>query len=370
MDELPDLARVDLGLTAEQAEYRDVLRDLLSPASPGTAAAGPPDAESWHRLCAETGLAGAAIDPAYGGGGGGTRDLAVAFEELGRALATVPALSTVGLAASALTLSGDGEAMERWLPPIAEGHLTATVVWPDGTDRLVAEPLGGDRHRIDGTAAFVLDGSTADLLIVAARAGASGTVLLAVDPGGQSGVVREPLPTFDLTRPFAAVTFRAATGTLVGRADDADQVLAGTLDRARVHLAAEQLGGAAACLESAVAYARTRVQFGRAIGSFQAVKHKCADMLVAVETTRTAVRYAAWAADNAPGLLPAAAAMAQAEASRSFLLAASENLQIHGGLGFTWEHSAHLYLKRAKSMAVFLGGPRDHHRALAGHLGL
>jgi alkylation response protein AidB-like acyl-CoA dehydrogenase len=178
------------------------------------------------------------------------------------------------------------------------------------------------------------------------------------------------LPTLDLTRKFARITLRGAVATAVGTPGSARTLLADTLDVARIYLAAEQLGGATRCLDQAVDYAKSRVQFGRQIGSFQAVKHRCANMLCAVEDARSAVRYASWVADHRPADLGRAAALAKAVSSDAFMFAAASNIQVHGGIGFTWEHTVHLPFKRAKAMQVFLGDSHAQRRRLADYLGL
>ena len=225
---------------------------------------------------------------------------------------------------------------------------------------------------LTGTKQFVLHGATADLIIVAARTD-QGPAFFAVTPGHRSGVTvsdiadrsrelgltRTALRTLDLTRPMATLEFSDTPATLIGTAGAAGQALDAVLDRAMTALAAEQAGAARACLEASAAYARERHQFGRPIGSFQAVKHKCADMLVKVELAQAAATEAARAAAGDPDAapLPQAAAVAHAVCSESLMFVAAENIQVHGGIGFTWEHPAHLYFRRAKASQLMFGGP-------------
>ena len=210
----------------------------------------------------------------------------------------------------------------------------------------------GDAFKITGTKSFVLDGHVADLIIVAARTDA-GVSLFAV-PGDAAGLTRTSLSTMDQTRKQAKLDFDGVSGTLVGTDGGGWDVLSTVLDLAAVALAAEQVGGAQKCLDMAVEYAKVRVQFGRPIGSFQAIKHKCADMLLEVESAKSAAYYAGWCASEMNDELPSVASLAKAYCSDAYFHAAAENIQIHGGIGFTWEHPAHLYFKRAKSLRAAL----------------
>jgi alkylation response protein AidB-like acyl-CoA dehydrogenase len=215
---------------------------------------------------------------------------------------------------------------------------------------------------------FVLDGHTADLILVAARTSA-GVSLFAVD-GGASGLTRTALSTMDQTRKQAKVEFDNTPARLIGADGAGWNVLSTVLDLAAVALAAEQVGGAQKCLDMAVEYAKVRVQFGRPIGSFQAIKHKCADMLLEVESGKSAAYYASWAAAEDNDELPVVAALSKAYCSEAYFHAAAENIQIHGGIGFTWEHPAHLYFKRAKSSEIYLGDPTYHRELLAQRIGI
>ena len=226
-----------------------------------------------------------------------------------------------------------------------------------------ATSADGDAWKISGTKMYVLDGHTASLLIVAARTDA-GVSLFAVD-GDAAGVTRTALSTMDQTRKQAKVELADASGRLIGTDGGGWAVLEQVLDLAAVALAAEQVGGAQACLDMAVQYAKDRVQFGRPIGSFQAIKHKCADMLLEVESAKSAAYYAGWAASELNDELPSVASLAKAYCSEAYFHAAAENIQIHGGIGFTWEHPAHLYFKRAKSSELLFGDPTYHREQLA-----
>jgi alkylation response protein AidB-like acyl-CoA dehydrogenase len=270
--------------------------------------------------------------------------------------------------------SGDEGAKKDLLPGIAAGTTIATLAltedsgrWSTDAVTLAASETGG-KWRLDGHKMFVIDGHNADLLLVAART-SSGVSLFAVEAGA-SGVTRTPLATMDQTRKQARIEFFAAAARLVGAEGGADRVLSRTLDLAAVALAAEQVGGAQRCLDMSVDYAKNRIQFGRPIGSFQAIKHKCADMLMEVESAKSAAYYAAWAAAEDSEELPVVASLAKSYCSEAYFHAAGENIQIHGGIGFTWEHDAHLYFKRAKSSELLLGDPSYHRDLLARRIGI
>jgi alkylation response protein AidB-like acyl-CoA dehydrogenase len=232
---------------------------------------------------------------------------------------------------------------------------------PEGADLTAAS--GGDGSVLSGDAPFVLDGHVAGLVLVPARA--NGAVSLYAVDAGASGVRRMPLDSMDQTRKLASLSFEDAPARLVGTSGDAARVLSRVLDRAAVALAAEQVGGASRCLDMTVEYAKTRVQFDRPIGSFQAVKHKCADMLVAVESARSALFGAIRHATTDDAGLPVSASIAKTLCSEAFLHVATENIHVHGGIGFTWEHAAHLYFRRAKSGEMLLGTPTYHRRRFA-----
>ena len=296
-------------------------------------------------------------------------------EELGAELACVPYLSTVVLAAGALVVADDEEAAAEHLPAIASGSLVATLavtegagVWEEAEVRTVArEDHGG--HVLDGSKSFVVDGASADLLLVAARDQA-GVGLFAI-AGESPGLRRTPLVALDLTRPLARLELTGVPARRVGAAGDGWGVVEEVLDRAAVAVAAEAVGGAQRCLDAAVAHARARVQFGRPIGSFQAVQHKLADVLVAVEAARSVAAAAAAALDDPErDDAPLLASTAKAYCAEAFVRAAAESIQVHGAVGFTWDHDAHLYFKRARSAALLLGDPAWHRERVARRLGL
>ena len=332
------------------------------------------DPAVWDQMAQQLGLQGLAIPEEYGGSGYSYVELIVVLEEMGRALLPAPYFSTVALAANALLASGDDAAKKEYLPGIAAGETIATLAitepsgrWDEAGITLEAAK-GGDGYTLTGEKSFVIDGHTAALIIVAARTGA-GVSLFAVD-GDAAGLTREALSTMDQTRKQAKLTFANTPAKLIGAEGEGWGVLSKTLDLAAVALAAEQVGGAQKVLEMSVQYAKDRVQFGRPIGSFQAIKHKCADMLLEVESAKSAAYYAGWAASEDNEELPVVASLAKAYCSDAYFHAAAENIQIHGGIGFTWEHDAHLYFKRAKSSELMLGDPTYHRELLAQRIGI
>lgn len=319
----------------------------------------------WRRCATEIGVHGIAIPVGAGGAGAGLTELGVVFEELGRALACGPYLATIALAAPALVMAVEPAIAQPLLTTIASGETVATLAWggagPAETELVAAG------QAISGTAPIVVDALAADVLLVSARA-ADGTVgLYRVDPAGP-GVIREALSTLDSTRRLGRVRFEGAPAVMLS--DDAGPALSRAFAAARLLMAAEQLGGAQQVFEDALEYAKTRVQFGRAIGSFQAVKHRCADMLVEVELARSLVYHALFVAAGEPQAAGREAAIACPFVSDTYVRLAADNIQIHGGIGFTWEHSAHLYLKRAKSCQHLLGNPTRLRRQLAVDLGI
>ncbi|TNY37147.1 acyl-CoA dehydrogenase family protein [Thermomonospora catenispora] len=360
-----------LAVTEEQRELRATLRRFFAEVSPSREVrrlmATPEgyDPAVWRRMAEQLGLPGLAVPEEHGGAGCGMRELAIVLEEMGRALVCAPFFASAVLAVHALLASGDEKARRDLLPGLADGTVIGTLVHTgdgDGTS-VTAE---GDR--LTGTAAFVLDGHVADLILMAART-PEGVSLFAVD-GDAPGLTRTLLPTLDQTRRLARLECSGVPARPVGPPGAGAEILARTRDVALVALAAEQLGGAQRVLEMSVEHAKARRQFGRPIGGFQAVKHKCADMLVEVESARSAVLHAATVADEEPAELPTAAALAQAYTSEAFFRAAGENIQIHGGIGFTWEHDAHLYFKRAKASQLLFGSPAAHRERVARLIGL
>jgi alkylation response protein AidB-like acyl-CoA dehydrogenase len=330
------------------------------------------DAAVWQQMAEQLGLQGFALPEEHGGSGYGFLEQIVVLEEMGRALLCAPYFSSVVLAGNALVESGDEAAQKDLLPGIAEGSTIATLAWVEnpsdwGIDGLqMTAKRAGDGYVLDGKKTLVLDGHTASLILVVAQAD-GGPSLFAVDPSA-NGVTRRKLDSLDMTRKVASLELSGVAARLIGSEGDAARIIEKTLRLAVVALAAEQVGAAQRCLEMSVDYAKLRVQFGRPIGSFQAIKHKCADMLLEVESARSAAYYAAWAAAEGSDELPVVASLAKAYCSDAFASAATESIQIHGGIGFTWEHDAHLFYRRAKSTEQFLGSPAEHRDQLATRL--
>ena len=375
-----DAGHTPAARTEEHEALRSTLRRFLTQRAPSEAIRRSTESDEghdpllWRDMAARLGLQAVALPEKYGGLGGGPVELGIVLEELGRILLPSPYFATVALAGQALAACGDDTAKARWLPAIADGSLTGTLALAEESaswhvEDVTAEAVpGAEGPRVFGTKMFVVDGHSADLILVAARTD-TGPGLFAVE-GTARGVTRTRLETLDPTRRLARVDLDGAPALRVGPEGDATAYLRTVTDLAAVALAAEQVGGAQACLDAAVAYAKVRVQFGRPIGSFQAVKHKCADMLVKVEAARSAAYHALSAAAAGPDGLPVPAALAAACCADAFTHAAKENIQIHGGIGCTWEHDAHLYLRRAKSSEQLLGSPAAHRRRLAGLVGI
>ncbi|MGC2794991.1 MAG: acyl-CoA dehydrogenase family protein [Mycobacterium sp.] len=321
------------------------------------------DPAVWRELAA-MGLTGLLISDEYGGAGAGPVELGIVLEEMGRVLVVSPFLSTAVLVPNLLAETGDTAECAAVLPRIAAGELIASVAFAeDGSARLpatIATSAGaiGEAWHITGYKHFVLDGQLADLLYVLADSDA-GAAVFAVDAGA-TGLDVTPLTTVDPTRKQCRLQFVDTPARLVGRLGAGVEVFSAALDRSAVALLSEQAGGARRAVEMATEYAKTRYQFGRAIGSFQAVKLMCADMLLEAESAVSAARFVAGSfAALAPSRI-ADLALAQAYCSDAFVSVAANNIQVHGGIGFTWEHPAHLYLRRARSDAQLLGSPSWH----------
>lgn len=340
------------------------------------------DTEIWGRIGMELGWPSLIIPEEYGGSGFTYVELIAVMEEMGRALLCAPFFSTVCLAGNALLVAGTEDQKKEHLPGIASGETIATLAYTEQNGRwdadgvtAVAKKDGGD-YVINGTKTYVLDGHTADLLVVAARAeGTSGAegVSLFVVPSETAGIERRKLNTMDMTRKQAEITLsdvRVPAAGLMGGEGEGWESMTKILDLASVALSAEQVGGAQKCLDMSVEYAKVRVQFGRPIGSFQAIKHKCADLMVQVETARSAAYYAACAAAEEHDDLATTASLAKAWCSEAYFRCAADALQVHGGVGFTWEYDVHLHLKRARSMEAWLGTPAWHRERIAAALGL
>ncbi|MBK9180660.1 MAG: acyl-CoA/acyl-ACP dehydrogenase [Acidimicrobiales bacterium] len=371
---------MNFAFSEEQEELRRTVRSFLEQKSPETEVRRLMETEDgydpavWSQMAEQLGLQGLIVPEEHGGSGYSYVELCVVLEEMGRALLCAPYFSTVVLGANTLMQSGDEAAKKEYLPGIASGETIATLAFTEESGRwdeagiTMQATKSGDGYTLDGTKMFVLDGHVADLILVAARSG-SGVSLFAVD-GGAAGLTRTALSTMDQTRKQARLDFSGTPARLVGAEGKGWDVLSTVLDLAAVGLSDESVGGAQFVLEMAVEYAKVRVQFGRPIGSFQAIKHKCADMLLEVESSKSAAYYASWCAAEMNDELPSVASLAKAYCTEAYFHAAAENIQIHGGIGFTWEHPAHLYFKRAKSAELLFGDPTYHRELLAQRIGI
>jgi alkylation response protein AidB-like acyl-CoA dehydrogenase len=377
---------VDFGFSQEQELLRQTARSFLEKECPSgfvrrmmDDAAGTTD-EFWGKL-AELGWLGLIYPEAHGGVGLGLVDLTVVLEEMGRAVMPGPFFSTVLLGGLAILQAGSDAQQTAWLPRIAAGHARATLAlleesarWDAAGVEVAAKPGKAGGFVLSGTKLFVPDGHTANLLVVAARTARptkedpSYGVSLFLVPADRKGVAATLLPTMDQTRKLAEVTLgRVEVGpeALLGPLHQGWPVVARVLDRAAVALCAEMCGGAQKVLDLSTEYAKVRVAFGRPIGAYQAIKHRCADMLVAVENAKSITYYAAWAADqDAPDAM-LAASMAKAFVSDAYRKVAGDGIQVHGGIGFTWEHDMHLYFKRAKGSEVAFGDATFHRERVA-----
>jgi alkylation response protein AidB-like acyl-CoA dehydrogenase len=372
---------VDVGFSDEQELLRRQARDFLDHECPTARVRELMEDDLGHdpRMYArmvELGWTAIPFAERHGGLGLGLVDLAVVLEEMGRHVVPSPFQSSVGLAGMTLAASGDEAQAARLLPSICDGSQRATVAlvedsgrWDAGGVRMVAE-RSGDAWLLRGEKLFVPDARSADRMIVAARTAedpADGLTLLLVDTGAP-GVTVHPLASMDATRRIAAVGFDGVEvpgDAVVGEPGRGWATLRRGLDRAMVCVAAELAGTAQRVLEMSVEYAKVRQQFGRPIGAYQAVSHRCADMLVMVESARSLAYHAAWAVDNDVPEAPLAAAMAKAYAGDAARTVASHGLQVHGGIGFTWEHDIHLHLKRAKWGEATLGDGAHHRERVA-----
>src|SRR5215468_4988033 len=373
-------------LTDERRDLRDAVRGLLAQQQRGDPG---DDGSLWRRLCGEIGVAGLAIPQRYGGAGAGPVETHIVMEELGRGLTCSPLLGSAVLAAQALLASGDTGACQRLLPAIADGSAVAAVAWTTAAGhwdpgeaacaarpaartraaeaiQAIAQPTGTgavpavsspDDWVLTGVAHHVLDGDEADVLLAAARTPA-GVALFEVDPRGR-GVTRAAVTTMDTARRLAIVRLDRAAGRPIG-ADAGGAALARARDLACIALSAEQVGAARRALELTVAYTKVRVQFGQAIGGFQALQHRMAGLHVLVESARSLSYAAADAAAEGTGDLGLRAAAAKVYCSEALARVAGEMIQMHGAIGITWEHDAHRYLKRAHGASQLFGRPSEH----------
>ena len=377
---------MNFAFSEEQDELRRTVRQFLEAKSPETEVRRLMETENgydesvWKQMGQELGLQGLAIPEAYGGQGFTFIELGIVLEEMGRVLLCAPYFSSAVLAANAILNAGTEDQKQELLPGIAAGDTIATLAFTEpsgkwdaaGITMEAAENVGGE-FTLTGEKMFVIDGFTADLIVVVARiAGTSGTdgITFFTVRGDADGLNRTALSTMDMTRKQAKLEFNNVVATPLGSTSGGFAAFSKTLDQAAVALANEMMGGAQKVLEQSVEYAKVRVQFGRPIGSFQAIKHKCADMLLEVESGKSAAYYASWAAAEDNEELPVVAALSKAYCSEAYFHATAENIQIHGGIGFTWEHPAHLYFKRAKSSEIYLGDPTYHRELLAQRIGI
>jgi alkylation response protein AidB-like acyl-CoA dehydrogenase len=376
---------VNYAFSAEQEEFRRSLRRFLADKSPAAevrrlmdTGAGY-DPQVWKQLADQLGLQGLAIPEEYGGTGATPVELGIAFEEMGRVLLCAPYFASAVLAANAILNAGTDAQKSALLPPIATGDTIATLAFTEPSGKwdaagitLEATEKGG-KYTLSGEKMFVIDGNVADLVVVVARtAGTTGTdgISFFTVSGNAKGLTRTNLSTMDMTRKQSKLEFTDVVAEPLGTPGAGWPAFSKTLDQAAVALSNEMMGGAQKVLEMSVEYAKVRVQFGRPIGSFQAIKHKCADMLLEVESGKSAAYYASWAAAEDNDELPVVAALSKAYCSEAYFHATAENIQIHGGIGFTWEHPAHLYFKRAKSSEIYLGDPTYHRELLAQRIGI
>ena len=364
---------------ADQDEFRASLRRFLAERAPLHAVRRAAETDLgydlalWQQMSTQLGLPGLHLPEEHGGSGTGLLEPAIVMEETGRALTSSPYAACL-LSSLAVLRFGSQEHQAELLPTIAAGELVATLATaetgsPAGLVGLQTTALSrGDAVALTGRKILVEHGHTADVLLVSATgpdAGAQGARLYVVRADAP-GLTRTRTAALDLTRPVAEVELDATPGVPLGEVAD----LTPLVDLQCALLSAEMVGGAAACLEMAVGYAKDRYQFNRPIGSFQAVKHRCADMLVALDGARAAAQYAVFAADRGSPELATVAPLAKAEAAEAYTLAAGSTIQVLGGIGFTWEHDAHLYFRRAWADAGLLGSPAAQRARLADTLGL
>lgn len=361
--------------SSEQEEFRSNLRRFLGERAPTKevrrlmATEAGWERAAWRKMNAELGLTAVRIPEAYGGQGFGFGELGIVLEEMGRSLLCAPYFSTAVLATGAILNAGSEADKQALLPGIAAGDTVATLAWVEDDGRwdaagaTLTATRQGDGYRLHGHKSFVLDGHTSDLIVVLARlpgsSGEAGLSLLTVE-GEAKGLARRPLKVMDETRKLARLDFDGVDAKMLGQPGGAAGAFARTMTEAAIGLANEMAGVAERLREDSLAYAKMRMQFGRAIASFQSMKHKAADMLVDVELAKSAAYYAAAALDDGDNDVEAIASLAKSAASEACLQTAIHAIQIHGGIGFTWDNDTHLWFKRAKSSEVLLGDAHHH----------
>lgn len=376
---------MQFSFTHEQEEFRTIVRRLLDARSPVSevrrlmATDAGFDRDGWKKLNQELGLTAILIPEVYGGQGFGHAELAIVLEEMGRGLLCAPFFSTAVLATTAILNAASEAQKQALLPPIANGDVTATLAFSeddgrnDGAGVTMTATAAGGGCRLDGVKSFVLDGHTADLIIVLARGpGSSGETGLSffTVPGDARGLTRRRLKTMDETRKLARLQFAGVEAQLLGVSGEAAGPFAKTMQQANVLLANEMVGGAEKLRQAALDYVKMRMQFGRSIASFQTTKNKAADMLVDVELAKSAAYYAAAALDDGDKDLPAIASLAKASAAEAYLQTAIHAIQMHGGIGFTWDNDTHLWFKRAKSSEILFGDANEHRERMLQAWGL
>jgi alkylation response protein AidB-like acyl-CoA dehydrogenase len=362
---------MDFGFSEEQEMLRQSVREFLASECEMTYVRKMMDDdrgysdEQWKKM-AELGWTGLIFPEPYGGAGLNMVDMIVVLEEMGRVVMPGPFFASVILGGLAIDLAGSEEQKQRYLPGVAAGTTRATLAQVEESGRWDAEGIAmpakadGDGLRLSGVKLFVHDAHNADILIVPVRTGGAGSegITLAIVDARAKGVSIRLLKTMDQTRKLCEVRFDGVSvgkDAVLGKPGEGWPLLDRLIDRAKVALCAEMCGGAQRVLDMSVEYAKVREQFGKPIGSFQAIQHKCANMMVQVESAKSATYYAAWAVANDVPEAHLASCMAKAYCSDAYRYVAAEGIQIHGGIGFTWEHDMHLYFKRAKGSEVTFG---------------
>ncbi|HKV41012.1 MAG TPA: acyl-CoA dehydrogenase family protein [Blastocatellia bacterium] len=372
---------MEFDLTETQKLFQRSARELFAQELPSVLARETTDSSAPHgeniwRHLVDQGWTGLIFPEDFGGLGLQMVDLCVAFEEMGRALVPGPFLSTVAFAGSLIYKAGSDAQKEKYLKQIAGGQSKATVALLEQSASWNAEETGdlkleasadtGDGLRLNGKKLFVTDAADAQLIVTAARSG--GDLVLAIVPRDSAGLSLNPMPSVDTLRPLYEVVFEntlVPPSAILAKGERAAQALAWAKDVATLALAAEMTGGMQWVLDATVEYAKTRKQFGKAIGQFQAVQHHCANILLMTESTRSAVYYAAWTLDARPAEAPLAVSVAKAYASDSFREVGNLGIQVHGGIGFTWDHEIHFYYKRAKAAELMFGDATYHRERIA-----
>jgi len=375
---------MNFAFSEEQEEFRETLRRFIDEHSPLSSvhsrleARDGYDPDLWKQLGAALGLQGIHIPEEHGGQGFGFLELGIACEELGRALAPMPFFSSACLATDAILTAGGDADRKRWLPELAAGSAVGTLAvldegeeWSAAGVTLPAEP-DGEALRLTGRKRFVTAAGIASLFVVAVRVpGTSGTegITLAVVPRDTPGLAVHVHDSFDTSRRVADLDFDRVRAEPLGEIGASGPALEAILDRGRVALALGSCGGAGRCLDMAVEYANQRIQFARPIGSFQAIKHSLAEVLLEVESARSVAYWASWVAAQGLDELTLAASIAKSFCDEAYAMASERNVHVHGGIGVTWDANPHLFVKRARSNETLLGDPRWQRARIADHHG-